>query len=104
MSIAVSYTLRKAEPGALLRELDDVRVLIDVLTDDGDTVATGTDGTVVAVWNGGEAYDVEFPEPMGALATVKAANLARVGRSVPRARTIGRRLLRYPVARSFIPC
>jgi hypothetical protein len=100
MSIAVSYTLRKAEPGALLRELDDVRVL----TDDGDTVAAGTDGTVVAVWNGGEAYDVEFPEPMGALATVKAANLARVGRSVPRARTIGRRLLRYPVARSFIPC
>lgn len=83
MSIEVSYTLRKAEPGAMLRELDDVRVLIDVVTDDGDTIAAGTEGAVVAVWNGGEAYDVEFPEPMGALSTVKSADLARVGRSVP---------------------
>ncbi|BCM87051.1 DUF4926 domain-containing protein [Methylobacterium indicum] len=83
MSIEVSYTLRKAEPGALLRELDDVRVTTDVTTDDGDTIAAGTEGTVVAVWNAGEAYDVEFPEPMGALATVKAADLVRVGRSVP---------------------
>jgi hypothetical protein len=80
MSIEVSYALRKAEPGALLRELDDVRITTDVRTDDGDTIAAGT---VVAVWNGGEAYDVEFPEPMGALATVKATALVRVGRSVP---------------------
>lgn len=64
--------MRKAEPGALLRELDDVRMTNDVTTDDGDTIAAGADGTVVAVWNAGEAYDVEFPEPMGALATVKA--------------------------------
>ncbi|MGE7416352.1 DUF4926 domain-containing protein [Methylobacterium tarhaniae] len=65
MSIDVSYTLRKAEPDALLRELDDVCITTDVTTDDGDTIAAGTEGTVVAVWNGGEAYDVEFPEPMG---------------------------------------
>ncbi|TGD96134.1 DUF4926 domain-containing protein [Methylobacterium nonmethylotrophicum] len=83
MSIEVSYTLRKTEPGALLRELDDVRVLTDVTSDDGDTITAGTEGTVVAVWNGGEAYDIEFPEPLGALATVRAADLARVGRSVP---------------------
>ncbi len=83
MSIEVSCTLRRNEPGALLRELDDVRVTVDVTTDDGDTIAAGIEGTVVAVWNGGEAYDVEFPEPMGALATVRAADLARVGRSVP---------------------
>lgn len=79
MSIEVSYTLRRTEPGALLRELDNVRVT----TDDGDTIAAGTEGTVVAVWNGGEAYDVEFPEPMGTLAAVSAADLTRVGRSVP---------------------
>ncbi|MGX7703301.1 DUF4926 domain-containing protein [Methylobacterium sp. Gmos1] len=83
MSIEVSYTLWKAEPGALLRELDDVRVTTEVTTDDGDTIAAGTEGTVVAVWNGGEAYDVEFPQPMGALATVKAVDLVRTGRSVP---------------------
>lgn len=81
MSIEVSYTLRRAEPGALLRELDDVRVTIDVTTDDGDTIAASTEGTVVAVWNGGEAYDVEFSEPMGALAMVRAADLARIGSS-----------------------
>ncbi len=83
MSIEVSYTLRKAEPGALLRELDDVRVMADVTTDDGNTVSAGTEGTVVAVWDAGEAYDVEFPEPMGALATVAAGDVVFTGRPVP---------------------
>ncbi|WP_338101717.1 hypothetical protein [Methylorubrum populi] len=50
---------------------------------DGDTVAAGTEGTVVAVWRGGEAYEVEFPEPMGALATVKAKDVIFAGRPVP---------------------
>ncbi|WP_245238996.1 hypothetical protein [Methylobacterium platani] len=67
----------------LIRELDDVRILAAVTTDDGQTMPAGTEGTVVAVWHGGEAYDVEFPEPMGALATVKAVDLAHVGCSVP---------------------
>ncbi|MGY2047677.1 DUF4926 domain-containing protein [Methylobacterium sp. JK268] len=83
MSIDVLYTLRKDEPGAALRELDDVRVLVDVMTDDGDTIPAGTEGTVVAVWPRGAAYDVEFPEPMGALSTIEAAKLVRIGRSAP---------------------
>ncbi|MDP4023523.1 DUF4926 domain-containing protein [Methylobacterium sp. NEAU 140] len=83
MSVEVVYRLRKDGPGGAFRELDDVRVLADVVTDDGDTIPAGTEGTVVGVWGLGEAYEVEFPEPMGALATIPAAQVERVGRSVP---------------------
>ncbi|MFD6317694.1 MULTISPECIES: DUF4926 domain-containing protein [Methylorubrum] len=83
MSVEVVYQWSEDRPGAVLRELDDVRVLADVVTMDGDTVAAGTEGTVVAVWHGGEAYEVEFPEPMGALATVKAKDVIFAGRPVP---------------------
>lgn len=75
MSVEAVYQWHEDTPGAKFRELDDVRVLIDVTTMDGDTIAAGSEGTVVAVWNSGAAYEVEFPEPMGALATVKAANV-----------------------------
>ncbi|ABY32852.1 DUF4926 domain-containing protein [Methylorubrum sp. SL192] len=83
MSVEVVYQWSEDCPGAALRELDDVRVLTDVVTMDGDTIPAGTEGTVVAVWRGGEAYEVEFPEPMGALATVGASNVAFAGRPVP---------------------
>ncbi|WP_345822932.1 DUF4926 domain-containing protein (plasmid) [Methylobacterium fujisawaense] len=75
MSVEAVYQYSADAPGAEFRELDDVRVLIDVTTMDGDTIAAGTEGTVVAVWKGGAAYEIEFPEPMGALATVKAGNV-----------------------------
>lgn len=78
MSIEVLYLLRKDEPGAALRELDDVQVLVDVTTDDGDTIAAGTEGTVVSVV--GERVIVEFAEPTGALADIDGANVRRVGR------------------------
>ena len=83
MSVETVYLMRKDKPGAALRDLDDVRVLVDVVTGDGDTIAAGTEGTVVAVWGEGEAYEVEFPEPMGALAMVDRAKIERIGRSVP---------------------
>lgn len=63
MSVEVLYLLRKDEPGAVLRELDDVVLLVDSLTDRGDTIRAGTEGTVVAVWQEGSAYEVEFAEP-----------------------------------------
>ncbi|MEL6062102.1 MULTISPECIES: DUF4926 domain-containing protein [unclassified Methylobacterium] len=84
MSVEAVYLLRKDQPGGAIRELDDVRLLSDVVTDDGDIMSAGSEGTVVAVWGLGEAYEVEFPEPMGALATVEAARIERIGRSVPR--------------------
>ena len=81
MSIEVMYLLRNDEPGPVLRDLDDVVVLSDVVTDDGASIAAGTEGTVVGVWEGGRAYIVEFAEPMGALATIDAGSVKRIGRS-----------------------
>lgn len=81
MSVEVLYLLRKDEPEAELRELDDVIVLADVVCDDGISIPPGTEGTVVAVWDKGGAFEIEFEEPEGALATVPASNLRRAGRS-----------------------
>ncbi|MCJ2092276.1 MULTISPECIES: DUF4926 domain-containing protein [unclassified Methylobacterium] len=83
MSVDFSYLLRKEDPGATLRDLDDVVALAPVVTDDGDTIPAGTEGTIVGVWKGGEAFFVEFPEPAGALATVLPVNLRRTGRHTP---------------------
>ncbi len=38
-------------------------------------IPAGAIGTIVAVWDHGEAYEVEFSEPFAALATVEAADL-----------------------------
>lgn len=83
MSVDTIHLMRRTDPGAPLRDLDDARVLASVVTMDGDMIPVGAAGTVVAVWGAGEAYEVEFPEPPGALATVEAAQLVRTGRSVP---------------------
>jgi hypothetical protein len=82
MPVELVYHVKQAEPAGPFRELDDVRVLVDVVTLDGDRIRAGTEGTVVAIWGAGEAYEVEFPQPMGALATVEAADLVRAGRPV----------------------
>ncbi|MCJ2102230.1 DUF4926 domain-containing protein [Methylobacterium sp. E-046] len=83
MSVDFSYLLRKEDPGAALRDLDDVVVLASVVTDDGETIPAGTEGTIVGVWKDGEAFFVEFAEPEGALATVRPINLRRIGRHAP---------------------
>lgn len=80
MSVEVFYLLRKDEPGVELQELDDVVLLADAPTDDGDMIRAGTEGTVVAVWQDGSTYDVEFAEPEGALATVARSGIKRIGR------------------------
>lgn len=83
MSVEIVYQSHDDRPGAALRELDDVRVTVAVTTWDGDSIPAGTEGTVVAVWRDGLAYEVEFPEPMSALATVRAEDLVFTGRPVP---------------------
>ena len=83
MSIVVLYLLRKDDPGAALRDLDDVTLLADVTSDDGVTIPVGTAGTIVGVWRDGEAFEVEFALPEGALATVRAEALTRTRRSAP---------------------
>ena len=40
----------------------------------------GSEGTVVAVWNGGEAFDVEFVRPVETLAAILPTALQLVER------------------------
>ncbi|AWN39042.1 DUF4926 domain-containing protein [Methylobacterium radiodurans] len=83
MSVEVLYHWREERPEAPFRELDEARLLADAVTLDGDTIAAWTIGTIVGIWRNGEAYEVEFAEPMGALCTVEAGHLAYAGRSAP---------------------
>ena len=54
-----------------------------VVSDDGDTIPAGREGTILGVWRGGEAFFVEFAEPEGAIATVRPQDLRRLGRHGP---------------------
>lgn len=83
MSVEVLYLLRRAESGAPLRELDDVRLRVDLVTDAGDTIPAGTEGTVVYVAPGAETLIVEFSDPEGALVTARASDVVRIERPFP---------------------
>ena len=56
---------------ASLPVLSNVVVLADVVTIEGDIVPSGTLGTIVAVWNDGDAYDVEFHDALGPASIVR---------------------------------
>ena len=64
--------LARGYEAASIAELDQVTISREVESDDGDTVPAGATGTVVGIWAGGAAFEVEFAEPVSALATVKA--------------------------------
>ncbi|AWB22233.1 DUF4926 domain-containing protein [Methylobacterium currus] len=66
-----------------IRELDTARLLLEVTDDEGREVPAGSVGTVVGVWNQGEAYEVEFVTPFQALATVESGQLVRVSEATP---------------------
>ena len=72
---------RQAERAAF-RDLDRVRVLSDVEADEGVMVPAGSIGTVVAIWARGLAFEVEFTQPVDALATIKPDLLELVERAV----------------------
>ena len=74
----LTYTFRPDEPHGFA-DLDGVRLTQAVVTDDGESVAEGTEGTVIAVWAEGAAYEVEFA---AGLATVEAAHLVAARRSM----------------------
>ena len=52
-----------------------MRLLRPVVTDDGQEVPEGAEGTVVGVWGEGAVYEVEFAV---GLATVEVGNLDAV--------------------------
>jgi len=64
-----------------VEELDRVELLADVVGDDRVMVPAGSVGTVVAIWAGGAAFEVEFTWPVDALATVNAALVKVVARA-----------------------
>lgn len=55
----LAYRLQPAPPAAF-SDLDLVRVRSAVMTDGGAEVPAGARGTVVAVYGGGAAYEIEF--------------------------------------------
>ncbi|TXN51620.1 DUF4926 domain-containing protein [Methylobacterium sp. WL2] len=81
MSFEYAYRVWQTEPPSSLRDLDDVVLLVDAITDDGTTIHAGTEGTIVSVHGDGESYVVEFSEPVGALVTALPHHLQVADRS-----------------------
>lgn len=80
MSVEFAYRFQNVPPSPL-RDLDDVTLTAAVLSDDGDTIPAGAEGTIVSVIGADDLYVVEFAEPEGALATVAGNGLALVKRA-----------------------
>ncbi|MCJ2050986.1 DUF4926 domain-containing protein [Methylobacterium sp. J-070] len=79
MSFDTLYQSRApVTPPQALAELGVVVLLRDVVTDDGVPIPAGTEGTIVGIWADGEAYEVEFDEPVAGNATVRADALRAV--------------------------
>jgi hypothetical protein len=70
MSFEFAYTTRAVVHPTPFAELSVVEVVRAVDTSEGDLIPAGSHGTVVAVWDSGAAYEVEFAEPVVGLATV----------------------------------
>lgn len=80
MSVDALSIVRREEPRSDLRDLDRVALMARATTDDGATMEPGTEGTIVGIWRDGEAYEVAFAQPVGALATIEASDLRLVKR------------------------
>ena len=78
MSVEFAYRFREDVPRSSLRDLDDVVLTVAVEGDDGLMIPAGAEGTIVSVYNDGEAYVVEFAEPEGTLASVAPDEIRRV--------------------------
>ena len=67
----LTYRFEASNPHAF-EELSFVQLIDRVTTDDGVEVPEGAEGTVVAIWAEGAAYEVDFA---AGLATVEANQL-----------------------------
>ena len=83
MSFEFAYRFRSDAPPSDLRDLDVVVLTADATSDDGAVFKAGSEGTIVSVFRDGEAYVVEFEEPVGALATVLPGALKLIARVEP---------------------
>lgn len=77
-----SYNNRSAASGgsngqAAFAELDEVTLTGPVFVEAlGLELPAGSHGTVVGIWQGGKAYEVEFTKPFECLVTVLPEGLA----------------------------
>lgn len=78
MAIEALYVMRQQTPRSAHNDLDRVALTADVISDDGDTITAGSEGTVVGVWREGGAYEVEFTAPVAGLATALPGALRRL--------------------------
>ncbi len=83
MVLACAYQFRQDDLRSDLRDLDRVTLTAAVVSDDRDALPPGSEGTIVSVYRDGEAYVVEFPTPLGALATVRPGDLTLIGKNIP---------------------
>ena len=81
MSVEFAYRFKQDVPQSDLRDLDRVALTTAARSDDGDELAIGAEGTIVSIYNDGEAYVIEFPVPAGALATVERTDIKLVERA-----------------------
>ncbi|WP_375465465.1 DUF4926 domain-containing protein [uncultured Methylobacterium sp.] len=64
-----------------IRELDRVRLLTSAVGDGNERVPMGSTGTVVGIYAGGAAFEVEFSKPVDTLVTIEARSVLLVERS-----------------------
>lgn len=81
MSLEDAYRARQTEPASSFRDLDDVVLRVDAISDDGDLIAAGTEGTIVSMHDDGARFVVEFSEPDGVLVTALPHQLRLANRS-----------------------
>lgn len=78
MNAEAFFFVQGNAPLTTFRDLDRVAITHAAMTDDGDTIPPGAEGTIVDVIQSGVAYAVEFSQPFGALATMLAGELRLV--------------------------
>ena len=64
-------------PATMFHELDAVRLRRPVATNDGLVLPASSLGAVIASWDFGASYEVEFSDPFYALAIVPCEDLER---------------------------
>ncbi|MCJ2019561.1 DUF4926 domain-containing protein [Methylobacterium sp. E-065] len=75
MSYETMHQFQDPAAHPLFAELSVVEVLCAVETDDRMPVPAGSHGTVVTIYGGGKAYEVEFARPVIGNCTLSADTL-----------------------------
>jgi hypothetical protein len=81
LTLDSSPAASRAPRNAAFRELDRVQTLEDVAGEDGERVPEGSEGTIVAIWGDGEAFEVEFMRPVETLSAIRPDLLKLVERA-----------------------